>query len=129
MSSKEQDLSRFDRIANRINRLPRRSRILIAMGVSLMIMALVGLPLVYLSAGDSIEEISKKDNLTVPTIIVIGIWLVIYVLCWQALVGFSSDEEQPWEAGKPAVWAVLGGCLATILVIVGIVLTVTGVLL
>jgi TRAP-type C4-dicarboxylate transport system permease small subunit len=109
-----QPATRVEKIAARVDRMSRPARIAINMVISLLVVAVLGLPVTLLFAGDA----SEGSVLYAPSIIVAVIWLIIYGVGWWALVGFDVDPQQPWQAGKPAVWVtVLGAGAAFVLLL------------
>lgn len=118
-SKKTSNLTRTQKIAHRINGMSRFSRILLNMAISLILMAVLGLPIVYFF-GSSANELEQGQFLYIPTLIIAAIWLAIYAYGWWALVGFDWDENNTWQAGPAAAWMLILGASAAIFLVLEI---------
>jgi len=88
------------------------------MMISLAVMALVGLPIVLLTAGNAADT-SGGEVLYAPTIAIAVVWLLVYGMGWSALVGFDWDDENPWQANRSASWMLILGMIAGFLLLFG----------
>ncbi|NDJ84880.1 MAG: hypothetical protein GYB66_03250 [Chloroflexi bacterium] len=111
---KRKQLSRAERIASRIDRLPRFTRIMLNMMISILVMAVIGFPLVLLFGENRIDEGGVQY---LPTIIIALVWFGVYAYGWRSLVGFDWDPDESWHAEMPAVWMVVLGITALFLLV------------
>lgn len=102
-----------------VDGLPRGARIGLNAFISLLVMVVLGLPIVLITAGSQVNEIESGEVLYIPTIVIAVAWLAIYGIGWWALVGFDWDLDIEWRAERPAVWMVLLGATAFLLIIFG----------
>jgi hypothetical protein len=112
-----QPVRRIDRIARRVGRIPRFSRILLATAISLVIVGLVALPMAFIIA----DQAAEGGVLYGPTIVIALVFLVAYGLGWWALVGFDADPNQPWQADRPAGWMVVVGIVALVVLLLEVI--------
>jgi hypothetical protein len=120
MAKRLQKASRAQRMAARIDSMPRFWRVMLNMLISLIVMAVVGLPIAYIFSRN-INELEGGQFLYIPTILIAVIWLAVYSFGWQALVGFDWNEDEPWKAGRPAVVMIVIGMSATFFLLLEIV--------
>ena len=114
---KVKNLSQFERITAWINGLSRPTRIALNMFISIVVMALVGVPLVFIVAGEQVNTIESGEVLYIPSIAIAVLWFALYGFGWNVLVGFDWDEENEWKAGNSATYMVLLGMIAFVFVI------------
>lgn len=115
MSKRVHDEGVLDRLANWVDSLSRPTRIIINMGISLLVMALLGVPIVLLTAGD--VNSAGGEVLYIPTVVISVVWLLVYGFGWSALVGFDWDDTNPWQASHSAGWMIILGLAAGFLAI------------
>lgn len=107
----------IDKITYRAQGMSRPTRIIINTLISLLIVALIGVPMMFLIAGDDSAEGGGAS--TLPVTIIAVLWLIIYGVGWWALVGFDIEEE--WQPGRPAGWMLVVGIGALLILIIEIV--------
>jgi hypothetical protein len=114
--SQAQPVRLIDRITYRAQSMSRPTRIVINTLISLLIVALIGLPIMFFIAGDDSGE--SGGTSTMPVTILAVLWLIIYGVGWWALVGFDIEEE--WQPGRPAGWMLVVGIGGLLLLIIEI---------
>lgn len=117
MSKKIQEQSTLDRLSTWVNQLPRPARIVLNMAISIAVMAMIGVPLVLIIAGEQVNSLESGEVLYTPTIIIAVLWFLLYGFGWNSLVGFDWDEDVQWQAGRPAAYLLLLGILALVFII------------
>ncbi len=110
-----------ERIINRIDNMSRFSRIMLNISISIAVVIAVAFPVVFLFS-NGVNELEEGEVLYTPLIIVGVIWMMVYGFGWAALVGFDLDVENPWKAGKPAMWITVLGAIAAFLAVLEIML-------
>ena len=111
--------ARIDRITRRVASMSRPTRIVVNMLISLTVVALIGLPIMFLLAGS--DTIEGGGVATVPVTILAVIWVVTYGIGWWAMVGFDTDVE--WVARRPAGWMMVFGVMAFLIFALEIILS------
>ncbi|PJF41803.1 MAG: hypothetical protein CUN55_11385 [Phototrophicales bacterium] len=120
MAKQPQKLSTFlEQVQYWVDGLPRGIRIGLNALISLFVIVVLGLFIVFLTAGDQVNEVQSDEVLYVPTITITVLWIIIYGFGWRALVGFDLSEDQEWRASRISAWVVLIGMLAFILTVLG----------
>jgi hypothetical protein len=117
--SQAQSITLIDKITYRAQRMARPTRIVINTLISLLIVALIGVPLMFLISGD--DSASGGSASTMPVTIIAILWLIAYGVGWWALVGFDSNIEEEWQPGRPAGWMLVVGIGALLILIIEIV--------
>jgi hypothetical protein len=97
----------------RIDRMPRMTRIVLALFFTLVLVVLAWL---VFSVLFGIEVFDPNPDATAPLVVVVVLGLVVYGVGWWSMVGFEID--QPWQAGLPAVVFVTAGLLGLLLIVV-----------
>lgn len=115
MSRPVQQAGFLERIAEWVNALPRATRIILNMGISLLVMGLLGVPIVLITAGSDVNTVESGEVLYVPTVVIAVVWLLLYGFGWGALVGFDWDDEETWQAGTSASLMIILGSVAFVL--------------
>lgn len=110
-----------ERIINRIDNMSRFSRIMLNISISIAVVIAVAFPVVFLFS-NGVNELEEGEVLYTPLIIVGVIWMMVYGFGWAALVGFDLDVENPWKAGKPAMWITVLGVIAAFSAVLEIIL-------
>jgi len=96
----------FDRLAGRIQRWRRPTRIALASFLALVLVTVVSFFVDRLLLQQVYDE---ELSVWVPTLIIAGVGIGAYWLGWRLLVGFDWDEERPWQASRAsALYVVLG---------------------
>jgi hypothetical protein len=98
---------RLNRIAKLVVNIPRTTRIVLAMAISLVFVAAVWLPL---------SAIFESMTWVIPAVL----WLVAYGLGWWGLIGFD-DAADDWEPGRPTAWILILGGVSLLLLIIEII--------
>ena len=109
----QHNVSRITEWTERINRMPRITRIVLALGITLELTVLLSV-VIDRTLIDQVVEGSVDPM--VPALIAAGLGLVFYGVGWWAMVGFELN--QPWRAGTPAVLFVAAGVAGLALIIV-----------
>lgn len=112
--------TRAERITTWVERLSRSRRIALNIFISLVVMAVVGLPIVYIF-GQNASDTGSGEFLYLPTLIITVIWFAVYWFGWLALVGFDWDPNEPWHAGSSALWMIAIGLSALFLLVLEII--------
>ncbi|MBN1202336.1 MAG: hypothetical protein JXJ20_10815 [Anaerolineae bacterium] len=108
-------VSPVERWSARIDRMGRRRRIILALLITLELVALTSLIIDRLLIGRVVEG---DVNPMTPALIEAGLGLLFYGIGWWAMVGFDWDPQSPWRAGRPAVvYTVLGAASLVLLVL------------
>lgn len=107
--AKSKSRTPLERIEYRLNRMARSRRIVLAMFIVLVFVALVYTLL------DALSDDSSALVLGVSLVGVLG-----YGFGWFFLVGFDWHEDQEWQATRGSVMFVLAG-LSSLLVMLGII--------
>ncbi|MBN1680559.1 MAG: hypothetical protein JW966_09720 [Anaerolineae bacterium] len=100
--------------ANRLNRLPRSTRIIV---VAVITMELVALAWLVVSRITGVNALDADPQVTTQIVIVCVLGLVFYGVGWWAMVGFDLDPDRPWYAGTPAVWFAAAGAAGLIVIV------------
>ena len=120
--TRQQPASRIDQIAARINRMPRTTRIIVSVAVTLILVILASLVIDRIFIQGVYD--GKVDPMT-PALVAVALGLVLYGLGWWSMVGFDLDSNRPWQAGRAAViYIALGGAgliLTIVLIAFGLV--------
>ncbi|MBN2303867.1 MAG: hypothetical protein JXQ72_05290 [Anaerolineae bacterium] len=96
----------------RIDRLPRMVRVLLSLGITLELVALVWVVLAELFGIEPLDP--NPDNTTAPLLLTVLAGVALYAVGWWALVGFDLDPAEPWQAGCPAVRYMAAGVVCLI---------------
>lgn len=115
----QRGVSFLEQVQYWVDGLPRGARIGLNAFISLLVMVVLGLPIVLITAGSQANNLDSGEVLYIPTILIAVAWLAVYGFGWWALVGFDWDVEEEWRAERPAVWILLLGAMAFLLIIFG----------
>lgn len=111
----------MSRWAARIEAWPRLLRIILTMLISAALVLLAWLVLVELIGGG----VTNTDPSPALTLMVPVLGLLVYAVCWSALVGFKRPGDKTWHAGPSAPYFLLAGLLSLVAIIVIVVILLT----
>jgi hypothetical protein len=98
----------------RLDRLSRLWRVVLSLLITLELVVLCSVIIdrVFI---DSV--LKGKVGAMTPAWIAAALGLVFYAVGWWALVGFDLDPDEPWHAGRWAVWYVALGAAGLVLMV------------
>jgi hypothetical protein len=116
---KSSPVTRVERWAARIDRLPRLTRVVLTLLITLELAGLTW-PVAAFVFGVKPIDPDPGPATTLLFLIVVPLGLVFYGVGWWAMVGFDMNPDQPWRAtAASARYLVAGGvCLLLILLLV-----------
>jgi hypothetical protein len=107
----------FDRLAMRIQRWRRPTRIALSSFLALVLVTVVSFFVDRLLLQQVYDE---ELSVWVPTLIIAGVGVGAYWLGWRLLVGFDWYEERPWQASRASALYVVVGLVGVALIVLGI---------
>jgi hypothetical protein len=113
--------SLINRWAARIEGIPRLTRIILTLIITVFVVLLLWAVLAEV-VGGGITSADPNANITL-LVIVLGV--VFYGAAWGALVGFENRQEKTWHAGPSAVYFLIVGLVSLILLVIIVALLVT----